>query len=258
MARKRIRLTVRYDGTDFAGSQIQPGKRTVAGTLKAGLESVTGGEVARSASHEADDRLGLITFASRTDAGVHADGNVCAFDAELQFPIERLPEVIAPRLPADLEVRDAAEADASFNPRYAALRRSYVYRVYRSEDIPVDRRRYVAGHGASWNTQAVAEVLTLIKGKHCFLSFCKQRKDAGDGYCTIYRAEQGERGAEVELWLEGDRFLRNMICRLTAALIEVAKGNLAPLQIEYALNNETDFSSKPAPARGLTLAKIVF
>lgn len=258
MARKRIRLTVRYDGTDFAGSQIQPGKRTVAGTLKAGLESVMGGEAARGASHATGSNLGLITLASRTDTGVHADGNICAFDAELQFPIERLPEVIAPRLPADLEVRGAVEVSADFNPRYAALRRSYVYRVYRGSDIPVDRRRYVAMHNTSWNTRAVSKALALIKGEHCFLSFCKQRKDAGDGNCTIYRAAQVERGAEVELWFEGNRFLRNMICRLAGALIDVAKGNLTSLQIEHALSSETDFSSKPAPPRGLTLVNIEF
>jgi tRNA pseudouridine38-40 synthase len=258
MAPKRIRLTMRYDGTDFAGSQIQPGKRTVAGTLKAGLESIIGREAAREPRRIVAGNLGLITFASRTDTGVHADGNVCAFDAELLFPVERMAEVIAPKLPADLEIRDAVEVSADFNPRFAAIKRSYVYRVYRGTDVPVDRQRYVAMHNTSWDTNAVAEALALIEGEHCFLSFCKQRKEAGNGSCTIFRAAQVERGAEVEMWFESNRFLRNMICRIAAALIDVAKGKLTAGQIEHALRSEADFSSKPAPARGLTLVKIEF
>ncbi len=258
MAPKRIRLTARYDGTDFAGSQIQPEKRTVAGTLKAGLESIIGREAAREPRRNVAGNLGLITFASRTDTGVHADGNVCAFDAELPFPTERIAEVIAPKLPADLEIRDAVEVSADFNPRFAALKRSYVYRVYRGNDVPVDRQRYVAMHSACWNTSAVSEALALIEGEHCFLSFCKQRKEAGNGSCTIYRAAQVEREAEVELWFEGNRFLRNMICRIAAALIDVAMGKMTTRQIEHALSCQTDFSSKPAPARGLTLVKIEF
>src|SRR5437763_1750435 len=94
---QRIRMTVRYDGTDFAGSQIQPGKRTVAGTLKAGLESLLQQEV-------------KLDFASRTDAGVHAEANVCAFDAKLPFAVGKLPLLLGSRLPADLVITVAQRA----------------------------------------------------------------------------------------------------------------------------------------------------
>src|SRR5688500_7666169 len=114
---QRIRLTVRYDGTDFAGSQAQPGKRTVAGTLKAGLESLLQQPL-------------KLDFASRTDSEVHADGNVCAFNAELPFAVAKLPQLVERYLPADLVVYEATEVDPRFHPRFDAVSRSYAYRIW--------------------------------------------------------------------------------------------------------------------------------
>src|SRR5512138_2978006 len=110
MPPQRIRMTVRYDGTDFAGSQVQPGRRTVAGTLKTELESYLQQEM-------------HLEFASRTDSGVHAEGNVCAFNAELPLPVARLPLVLNNRLPGDLRVGAAQLVAATFRPRFDATGR---------------------------------------------------------------------------------------------------------------------------------------
>src|SRR5215207_6159099 len=102
---QRIKLLVRYDGTDFAGSQAQPGKRTVAGTLKTGLESLLKQPV-------------KLDFASRTDSGVHADCNVCAFNADLPYEVGKLPQLLLRYLPSDLVVYAANEVAAKWHPRF--------------------------------------------------------------------------------------------------------------------------------------------
>lgn len=239
----RIRLTVRYDGTAFAGSQRQPGRRTVAGTLTEELESLL-------------DSPARLVFASRTDSGVHADGNVCAFDAALPFPVQRLPVILNRRLPNDLRVRDAAEAPARFHPRFDATAREYIYRVWRGSDVPVDRLRYVAPHDGAWDATAVARGLKLLAGEHSFAAFSRTAPDRHGSVCTLQPLQAEERGPEVCWRFVANRFLWNMVCRIAGALLGLAAGKVSLRQIEDALNGARDFRLRPAPAKGLTLVAV--
>jgi tRNA pseudouridine38-40 synthase len=240
---QRIRFKVRYDGTEFAGSQVQPGQRTVEGTLKVGLESLL------------DQQVKLL-MASRTDSGVHADGNVAAFDGEPPYPVGKLPELLNRRLPGDVSIRDAEAAAAEFHPRFAARRRTYVYRIFRGGDIPVDRQRYCAAHDGDWNTAAVDDVLQGIRGVHDFSEFAQLDPDANGGDCNVLETRQMEQGAELAIEITANRFLRNMICRLAGAIILVAMGKISPRQVLSALDKRKDFRLQPAPARGLTLLRV--
>jgi tRNA pseudouridine38-40 synthase len=239
----RIRMTVRYDGTAFAGSQRQPGKRTVAGTLTDELESLLGSPL-------------RLVFASRTDRGVHADGNVCAFDAPLPFPAARLPAILNRRLPEDLRVRDAGEAGSRFHPRFDAVGREYVYRVYRGADVPVDRLRYTAPYSGPWDSATVAHGLELFAGEQRYAAFSRSAPDRHNAACTLERIAAEEHGPEVSWRFAADRFLWNMVCRIAGALLGLAEGKVSLQQIEDALAGKRDFKLKPAPAKGLTLVAV--
>src|SRR5688572_4705796 len=152
---QRIKLLVRYDGTGFAGSQQQPGKRTVAGTLKAGLESLLQQPL-------------KLDFASRTDSGVHADCNVCAINAELPFAVDKLPQLIERYLPCDLVVYSASEVQKDFHPRFDAVTRSYAYRIWTEPCPPVDRMRYVAVLPQQWALRPLGKALNGLRGVHDF------------------------------------------------------------------------------------------
>lgn len=245
MERRRIRLTVCYDGRDFAGSQIQAGKRTVAGTLKAELESQLGEPI-------------RLDFASRTDRGVHADGNVCALTAAPKFPSEKFPQVLNPRLPWDLKIRSGADAAAGFSPRFDAVARTYVYRIYRGLHVPIDRQRYVAAYEGNWDGEQVNRALRSLLGSHSFAAFGKTSDAAEACICRMQTSRSSEHGAEVWWTFTANRFLRHMIVRLAGALLEVASGRLAPEALEQALTGQQNFKLRPAPAQGLTLIGVEY
>lgn len=236
----RIRLTVRYDGTAFAGSQIQPGKRTVAGTLTAGLESLLKQDV-------------HLLFAGRTDSGVHAEGNVCTCDVRLPFPVEKLAEVLNARLPDDLRVRVACPALPGFHPRFNATARVYEYTIYRGADVPVDRMRYVAGYTGAWHTPAVEQALSAMAGRHAFHNFAEGSLKPQYAYCVLDPVQLREQGPEVVLRFRANRFLRQMLRRLVGALFLVAGGQISPQRYADAIADKLDFQFKPAPPRGLVL-----
>ena len=241
----RCRFTVRYDGTDFAGSQVQPVKRTVAGTLTQSLELLTGQEV-------------HLLLASRTDRGVHADGNVAVFETKLTFPVEKLPALLSGSLPADLSIRDASWVDLDFHPRFSAQSREYVYRIYCATDIPVDRARYTAKYVGWWDQSAVADVLAGFEGEHRFHNFTHGAPDPAECSCKISQACQFVNGPEIWLRFKADRFLRKMVCRLVGAVMLVARGELGATEILAALDGKLGFKLNPAPAKGLTLQHIKY
>jgi tRNA pseudouridine38-40 synthase len=245
MAMQRIRLTVRYDGTEFAGSQIQPGVRTVAGTLTDGLEKLLG-------------QRPHLQWAGRTDAGVHANGNIACFDAELAFPLAKLPRMLEPRLPHDLVVVAASEAPPGFNPRYGALYREYRYCVYRGADVPVDRIRFTWAYQGQWDAAVAAEVLAGFTGRHAFQNYCVGSEPAEECICELHEASYAEVGPEVVFRYVGNRFLYGMIRRLTAAVLAATDGKVAASEVLAALTGPMTFKLKPAPPQGLTLERVAY
>jgi tRNA pseudouridine38-40 synthase len=242
----RIRLTVRYDGTDFAGSQAQPGLRTVEGTLKSELELLYRAPV-------------KLLFASRTDTGVHADGNTAAFDApDAVPPVDRLAVILNSRLPGDLRVRDAAPAADSFHPRFDAASRTYVYRVYLNDDIPVDRARYCAVHRRPLDVVLLGRALSLVCGSHSFHRFSASGFPPEQSICTVVEASHASSNDEVSITLRANRFLRHMVCRLVAGLIAVADGRMQLGGLQDCIEGRIGFQLKRAPAKGLTLRSVEY
>ncbi len=245
MGSRRIRLTVRYDGTDFAGSQIQPGARTVAGTLKTELESALGCRV-------------HLLFAGRTDAGVHAQGNVCAFDADPPFPVARIPQIVGPHLPPDLEIGDAREVAAEFHPRFDATRRTYAYHLHLGEEAPICRKRYVCTAPADLDQGRLATAAEAITGRHSFVQFCKGPTTAGKAVCDLLSAAVEPSPPELHLRFTADRFLRHMVRLLVGALLDVASGRASIEQLQLALTRQREFQLRLMPPRGLTLMNVEY
>lgn len=277
----RIRLDVAYDGTDFSGWAVQPGRRTVAGELTAALERLV------------RTPTGL-TVAGRTDAGVHATGQVCHVD----IPAGKWDELgstlvrrLAGLLPADVRVRAASRVPESFDARFSALWRRYQYRV---TDIPSGANPLRRLDTLTWPRQldldAMAEAAALLEGEHDFAAFCRRKEHA----TTIRRITEfswhrkhedpwrvrGERGDPVgrsgpdEGWADGDEvsgwddtvlvatvqadaFCQQMVRSLVGAMLAVGEGRRPP-QWPAELLRSTERSSEVlvAPAHGLTLVAV--
>ncbi len=211
----RVRFDLAYEGTDFAGWARQPAQRTVQGVLEAAL-----GQVLRLAQPPA------LTVAGRTDAGVHARGQVAHADLDAVPRLSWLNTV----LPADVRVFAAAQAPAGFDARFSALSRRYSYRV---ADGPVDplRRRDTLAWSRPLDADAMNEAAALLLGEHDFAAFCKRR----EGATTIRRLlalswmRGGSNPPEVlEATVEADAFCHSMVRALVGALLIVGEGRRPP------------------------------
>ena len=262
-ARVRIRLDLSYDGTDFAGWAAQPNLRTVQGTLEAAL-----GTVLRCP----DPRL---TVAGRTDAGVHARGQVAHVDVERPVweavlgrsaasPGEALVRRLAGVLPRDLVVRRASEAPEGFDARFSPLHRRYTYRL---ADAPrrVDplRRSHVVRHRLPLDAVAMDVAAEALVGQHDFGAFCRPRPGATTirtlQVLTVTRATSGADTGLVVVQVQADAFCHTMVRSLVGALLPVGEGR-RPTRwpADLLAKGRRDGGTMVAPAHGLTLEEIVY
>jgi len=241
-----FRLTLEYDGSEFAGWQSQAqGERTVQATLAAALAEIAGGPV-------------RVTGAGRTDAGVHAEGQVAAAAFETRLAPETLLRALNAHLPRDLAVVDCALAHDGFDPRREARGKRYRYDVWNgAAPAPLRRRRFhhvreVLDVGAM---QAAAAPLL---GRHDFASFQAAGSSISDPVRSLTRVEvAGASGSEIQFWFEGDGFLRHMVRNLVGTLLEVGVGRRPAGSMAALLAARDRTQAGPtAPARGLTLVRV--
>lgn len=249
----RVRLDLSYDGTDFAGWARQPGLRTVQGTLESALGTVLRIEPPR------------LTVAGRTDAGVHARGQVAHFDAPpaaLSKLGGRLVRRLSGLLPADLVVRRASAAPEGFDARFSALHRSYAYRlVDEVERVDPLRRRYVVVHPAPLDATAMSRAAVPLVGLHDFAAYCRARPD-GTTVRTLQalRVERPEAGPDaglVVVTVQADAFCHQMVRSLVGALLAVGDGRRpTPWPAELLAGGRRH--AAVAPAHGLTLEAVAY
>jgi tRNA pseudouridine38-40 synthase len=240
-APSRYRARVEYDGTDFAGFQLQPGARTVQGALEAALARLTGG--VRQA----------VVGAGRTDAGVHAEDQVIAFTYSGRLSAAELAAALNGNLPPDVAIRDLRRAPRAFHPRYAARYREYRYTIWNGPRSPLRERTslWVAAH---LDTDAMAEAGTAFIGRHDFSAFGGADPQP---VRTIHLVRVRRRGDLVTIDVRADAFLRGMVRRIVAALLEVGRGRLDRTALEGALaETGPAFGGASAPARGLSLRRV--
>jgi tRNA pseudouridine38-40 synthase len=240
------KLTLQYDGTDFAGWASQPGLRTVQGEVERALRTVLG-------ERGQDGATLSLTVAGRTDRGVHAWGQVASYRHEAVDPI-RLNAL----LPEDVSILASEPAAGSFDARRDALSRTYCYRVLarRSRDV------FERGRALWWpreiDRDALAACAALLPGTHDFTAFTPTETEHVRFERRVLRAEWREQRADVlAFWIEADAFVRHMNRVLVGTMLEVAAGRRSVEQFAELLAGSPRSAAGPtAPAHGLALAAV--
>jgi tRNA pseudouridine38-40 synthase len=237
------RLVVEYDGTAFHGLQYQPALRTIAGELEDALSRLFHAPV-------------KIVAAGRTDAGVHATGQVVSFRAERTFPIERLAPAINGSTPADLVVLDAAIVHDDFSARYDARRRSYEYIVQNGSPSALWRRR-------AWHVprpideERFRAAAAPLVGEHDFVSYCGDPPPFGGTVRAIEAIDVTRRGSLLRVGVRGNGFLHHMVRIVVGTLVECATGyREVPFAGEALEARRRGVAGTTAPAHGLYLAGV--
>ncbi len=239
---RRFRATVEYDGTEFAGFQSQKGARTVQGELEAALSRLAGG-----------DRQPVVG-AGRTDAGVHATGQVIAFTYPGSLSETALTDALNGTLPPDLAVRDVRRAPEGFHPRYAARYREYRYSIWNGPRSPL-RERTALWVRQDLDVAAMARAATAFEGRHDFSAFGGTDPQP---VRTVHRLRVRRDGSVVTIDVRADAFLRGMVRRIAAALLAVGKGRLDPSAVPGLFTaGRPALRGAAAPARGLCLRRVV-
>lgn len=244
---KRIKCTLSYDGTHFFGYQIQPGKRTVQGELERALEHIHKGEAIR------------VTASGRTDAGVHAYGQVIHFDTPLSLSPDQWKKALNALLPDDIVIKDAQEAAPSFHARFSAKAKEYRYKVRIAQERDVFLRNYCYYFPHPLDMEAMRRALRLIEGTHDFTSFCSAKTNVDDRVRTIYTADMAVRDDLLEFRFIGNGFLYNMVRIIVGTILEVGQGKRSVDSISSALAaKDRRLAGKTAPPQGLYLWKVYY
>jgi tRNA pseudouridine38-40 synthase len=243
------RVTLAYDGTDFQGFQLQRRSggrgRTVQGALEDALARLAGG--VRVA----------VAGAGRTDAGVHALGQVAAFELPREIAPLSLQRSLNGLLPKDVRVVDAAEAPPGFHPRKSALSKLYRYELDTGPVQLPQRARYAGHCAAALDAEAVRAVAATYLGRHDFASLASSGSSATTSVRRVTRSEVRFEAATLVYETEADGFLRKMVRSMVGGLVAAGTGRLSPRELAHALAAR-DRSAWPAPAaaRGLTLVRV--
>jgi len=256
---QNIKITLAYDGTDFSGWQIQPGQPTVQGAISDVLENLT------------RQRL-QIQGAGRTDAGVHAVGQVANFKTEAELSADEFQRAFNALLPSSIRIVAAQQVAADFHARWNAVAKTYRYRIFRGRVVSPFLWRYVQHDPFPLNFEAMAEAARKFEGQHDFTSFAAStgsEEEDRDRTMTrvIYRSEiarvtSGDLPGSGEEWVytvRGKSFLRYMVRKIVGTLVDVGRGKLQPEDIEGLFELCDRSKSGPTmPPQGLCLAEVEY
>lgn len=244
---RRIALLIEYDGTAYGGSQYQKNAPTIQGSLERAISSLTGEQF-------------RVALAGRTDAGVHARGQVASFTTASRHPPAVFVKGLNHYLPEDISVNAAAEVPAGFDPRRQARRRWYRYTIHNAHQRPALRRRYAWHVPQPLRLPEMQAAAAALVGRHDFAAFCQP--SALGGRRTerlVERSQLSPCGRRLWFDIEADVFLPQMVRRLVGALVDVGRGRLAPQAFEALLGEARPGAARfVAPPHGLCLMKVRF
>jgi tRNA pseudouridine38-40 synthase len=248
---RNLKLVLAYDGTDFFGWQVQPDAVTIQGTLALAIGRLAGENVLPQGS-------------GRTDAGVHALGQVANFETASPIPAENLVTALNDILPSAIRVLEAAEVADNFHARYSARRKSYGYRIYRGAICPPFLARYVWHYPYPLDEDAMQEAATYVLGEHDFTSFAAADPERGmegeiSNVRSILSSECSKSGLELVYQVCGTGFLHHMVRNLVGTLILAGKGTIKPKDVPRIIDAKNrSAAGATAPARGLYLMKVEY
>ncbi len=239
------KLLLEYDGTDYHGWQKQPDLPTVQGVLEEALARL------------AEMRSPLYA-AGRTDAGVHARGQVVSFNASLKAPPERLPAALNSFLPPDIVARGCEEVEEGFNARKSALAREYTYYIHTGTYPSPFNRRFVYHYHVILDEQRMREALGQVVGVHDFAAFCR-REEGKSSVREVYEAELLRDGDVVAVRIRANAFVWMMMRMLCGSLLEVGRGKWSPQRFtEVLLGGDNSLSGPALPPHGLFLERVFY
>ncbi len=246
MEKKRVCITVAYDGTNYHGWQIQDNGITIEAELNRCLTELLGEEI-------------RVIGASRTDSGVHALGNVAVFDTVNRMPARKISYALNQRLPEDIRIQSSREVPPEWHPRHCDSRKTYEYRIYRGEfSMPV-KRLYSYFIYTPLDVGRMREAAAYLEGKHDFKSFCQTGAQVDSTVRVVYSLWVEEEGPDLVIRVCGSGFLYNMVRIIAGTLIEVGQGKREPESMPEILAALDRGAAGPtAPAHGLTLVKYEF
>lgn len=243
---KRVKLTVAYDGTNYHGWQIQPNGNTIEEELNRHLSELLKEEI-------------KVTGASRTDAGVHALGNVAVFDTRAKMPAEKISYALNTRLPADIRIQDSSEVAADFHPRFCDTVKTYEYRILNRRFPDPTKRLYSFFYYYPLDVQRMKEGAAYLVGEHDFRAFCTMKPELENTVRTIYSLDVEKTGDMIVLRVTGSGFLYNMVRIITGTLIRVGGGFYEPEYVRTILESrDRELAGETARPEGLTLVEIKY
>lgn len=245
---RRLKATISYDGTLFAGYQVQPGERTVQLEIENVLTKMHKSEKVK------------ITASGRTDARVHATGQVIHFDTSLSIPLDRYEKALNVQLPRDIRVLSVEEVEADFHARYSVFGKRYRY-IWNCEaqQSPFRRNYTVETNGVKPDIEKMQAAAQYIVGTHDFSCFCAANTSVVDKVRTVQSLSFSWQGEELHMVIEGNGFLYNMVRIIAGTLWEVGIGKRDAQELKGIIASmERGKAGKTAPAHGLYLEKVFY
>ena len=243
---RNLRLDICYDGTRYRGWQRLPGKDdTIQGKLETALSRILGEPIEISGS-------------GRTDAGVHALGQVANFHCESKMTAEEILQNLRRYLPEDIGIYSCRDVSPRFHARLNAKEKTYRYRIWNSEKPCVFERRFVAAMPEELDISAMEEAARYLCGEHDFSAFCgnaKMKKSTVRFIRSIVIRREGE---ELQLFFTGNGFLHNMVRILVGTLVEVGRGERSPDSIPELFGGKRAEAGFLAPGQGLCLMEVEY
>ena len=245
---RTIKLTLQYDGTHYAGFQRQPNGVTVQERLESALRTITGAPEAR-----------IGAAAGRTDAGVHARGQVVHIRTDSSIPLDRWPHALNSRLPADIVVIGAEAAPDGFHARYWALEKRYRY-TFELSPFPSPMNRLYAYHTSQvLDLERMEQAAALLRGEHDFAAFRSTGGAAKTSTRTITHLSLTPSPPYLYMDVAADGFLYNMVRILAGTLLEVGTGRRTLADVARALSTgDRRLAGKTLPPHGLCLEKVIY
>ena len=250
---RTLKITLAYDGSEFSGWQVQPGRPTIQGTLAEALRRITGENILPQGS-------------GRTDAGVHALAQVASCTMETSIPDSNLVIALNDILPATIRVMQVEEVEPEFHARRSARAKTYRYRIFRGDICPPFLARQVYHHPYPLDEQAMMAAAAAVVGEHDFTSFAavdpEKREENGErsNVRAISVSEWERAGEELVYTVRGNGFLHHMVRNLVGTFLLVGKGSLQAGDVVHILQVR-DRSANPgatAPAGGLYLVSVEY
>ena len=243
---RNLRLDICYDGTRYRGWQRLPGKDdTIQGKIETALSRILGESIEISGS-------------GRTDAGVHAEGQVANFHCESKMPAERILAELRRYLPEDIGIISCREVSERFHARLNAREKTYRYRIWNSEKPCVFQRRFVTVMPEKLDVQAMNRAAQYYVGSHDFSAFCGNPKFKKSTVREVYSVEVKKMGDEIQITFKGEGFLYNMVRIMVGTLVEVGRGERLEDSIPGLFGGKRAEAGYLVPPQGLCLMEVKY